>query len=212
MVGTYAAVKKKMQQNQPDPTAPLSIAKLSFAGMIGGWASVIVVTPIEQIKARLQVQYADPTTKLYTGPIDCIKKLIKNNRLSDSVFGLYKGFWGTVMFRTFCSVYFGSYEQFKRWTAPTPMPVILQNFVSGGSAATCLWLVSYPFDLVKNRMMAQPDTADRPYKTVRECFEKIYSREGFKGFYRGFTPCMLRSFPTNGAAFVAIELTIKLLP
>jgi solute carrier family 25 carnitine/acylcarnitine transporter 20/29 len=107
----------------------------------------------------------------------------------------------------------GSYEYFSRkLSATTSLPKWGQNFISGGLAATTLWIASFPFDVVKNRMMTQPLSGDKPYKTVRQCFEKIYAREGIKGFYRGFTPCILRSFPANGAAFVAIELTLKYLP
>jgi len=205
MVGVYAATKRALGETS---TNQLPISNILLAGMIGGWASVIVVTPIEGVKARLQVQYADPLSKVYSGPIDCIRSLVRNNGIA----GLYKGFWPTVMFRTGCSVYFGSYEWFKRKLAPSGMAPMFKNFISGGCAATTLWIFFFPFDVVKNRMMAQPDRPDRPYKTVTDCFRQIWRKEGAFGFYRGFTPCLLRSFPTNGAAFVAIELTTKYLP
>jgi len=206
MVGTYSAVRRKLQEQNPN--MPLSVPAVAAAGTIGGWVSCIVVTPIEQVKVRLQIQYADPSSKVYSGPIDCAKKLVRNN----GFFGLYKGFWGTFMFRSFMSVYFGSYELYKRWFSTSPLPVVLQSFFSGGFAATTLWFAAFPFDVVKNKMMGQPDIKDRPYKTVRECFRKTWAHEGAKGFWRGFTPCLIRSFPTNGAAFVAIEMTNKLLP
>jgi Mitochondrial carrier protein len=37
---------------------------------------------------------------------------------------------------------------------------------------------------------------------VKEVYE---SDKGMRGFYRGFTPCLLRSFPTNGAAILMYE-------
>jgi len=207
MVGTYAWARRVMQNN----TEPLSIAKVSLAGTIGGLASCVVVTPIEQIKGRLQVQYVDPATKVYSGPIDCVRKIYKANGIA----GLYQGFWGTVMFRIFCGLYFGSYEYFSRKMThspiTSPIPKWMQNFVCGGLAATSLWCAAFPFDVIKNRMMTQPLT-NQPYKTVYQCVQKIYAKEGMKGFYRGFTPCILRSFPANGAAFVAIEITLKYLP
>jgi solute carrier family 25 carnitine/acylcarnitine transporter 20/29 len=72
-------------------------------------------------------------------------------------------------------------------------------------AATTFWICSFPFDVVKNRIMAQPETKPLKYPSVRACFEYIYRTEGLKGFYRGFTPCLLRSFPTNGAALMVYE-------
>jgi solute carrier family 25 carnitine/acylcarnitine transporter 20/29 len=41
-----------------------------------GWTVSLVATPVEHIKARLQVQYGDTVTRVYTGPIDCARKLV----------------------------------------------------------------------------------------------------------------------------------------
>ena len=86
------------------------------------------------------------------------------------------------------------------------------TFVSGGMGANCLWLVAFPSDTVKNRMMAQADVKPRRWPTVRSCARHLWRTEGLKGFYRGFLPCLLRSFPTNGAAFVAAETVLSILP
>lgn len=63
-------------------------------------------------------------------------------------------------------------------------------------------------------MLAQPDApkAQRQYKSVVDCAQQIYARDGFKGFYRGFVPCLLRSAPTNGISFLAFELAMQYLP
>lgn len=206
MVGTYQHIRKYFSEQHPGKH--LAFWEVATAGMVAGWVSCIVVTPFEQVKARLQVQYADPTSIKYKGPIDCVKQLVKNN----GVQGLYFGFWGTFMFRSFMSWYFGSYEMYKQALHHTNINPSVQAFTCGAAAATTLWIVAYPTDVVKNRMMAQPDVKDRKYKTVRECWSKIYKTEGLKGFYRGFTPCIMRSIPANGFSWVAIELVMKHLP
>ena len=184
-----------------------------ICGMIAGWTSTIAATPIEQIKARLQIQYAHPNsnTKIYCGPIDCGKKLIKNNGIS----GLYKGMTGSLLFRSFIGIYFTSYVIFKKFFnkqfgSTLPEPII--NFISGGNAATMFWIHALPFDCIKNRMMSQRDIHPRPYPNILSCIKHIYKIEGIGGFYRGWFPCALRSFPTNGAAFVAAEFALSLLP
>jgi len=202
MVGSFLNLKKFLADRHPQKG--VSLGEVALAGTIAGWLSCLIVTPIEQVKARLQVQYADPSSIKYKGPIHCAKSLVQNN----GVRGLYFGFWGTFMFRSFMGIYFGSYEAYKRQFKDSNMPNPLQAFICGGAAATTLWLVAYPTDVVKNRMMAQPDVADRKYKTVRECWTKIYQAEGIRGFFRGFVPCLMRSIPTNGGAFVAIELVM----
>jgi solute carrier family 25 carnitine/acylcarnitine transporter 20/29 len=54
---------------------PLSVFQHGLAGLAGGLTVSFVATPVEQIKARLQVQY-DAQTKTYKGPIDCIKQVV----------------------------------------------------------------------------------------------------------------------------------------
>jgi hypothetical protein len=87
-------VGKTFNKNQNTFTVP----QVSLAGLLTGWTVSTIVVPIEQIKARLQVQYALPqgVEPLYKGPIDCMVKLVKNN----GFLGLYKGFVPTIMTRS----------------------------------------------------------------------------------------------------------------
>jgi len=209
MIGTYHTVRRAFAARHP--SQPNTMGEVMVSGTIAGWVSCIVVTPFEQVKARLQVQYADPSSVRYKGPIDCVVSLVRNNGLK----GLYWGFGGTFAFRSFIGWYFMCYEYSKSILEKAKLPLPVQSVVCGGAAATALWLVAYPTDVVKNRMMAQPDTKDRAsrkYRTVRECWRKIHETEGIKGFYKGFTPCLLRSIPANGSAFLAMELILHHLP
>jgi solute carrier family 25 (mitochondrial carnitine/acylcarnitine transporter), member 20/29 len=49
-----------------------------IAGILAGWTVSFVAAPVEHVKARLQVQYAaEKSKRLYSGPIDCCKKLVR---------------------------------------------------------------------------------------------------------------------------------------
>jgi len=164
---------------------------------------------MELVKAKLQVQYADSATRKYAGTFDCAKQLLKQYGLR----GLYIGVVPTLMFRSFVSVYFAAYEACKRAFQSLPLPTPAKNFLAGGCGATFMWCIAFPTDLVKNRIQAQSELAtEKHYFGTLDCFRKIYRAEGLKGFYRGFSPCILRSFPANGAAFMAIELVAKYFP
>jgi solute carrier family 25 carnitine/acylcarnitine transporter 20/29 len=65
----------RMIQQKWNGDKPLSIFQHGLAGLAGGLTVSFVATPVEQIKARLQVQY-DSNTKIYKGPIDCIKQVV----------------------------------------------------------------------------------------------------------------------------------------
>lgn len=64
-----------MMQQKWNGDKPLTVFQHGLAGLAGGLTVSFVATPVEQIKARLQVQY-DATTKTYKGPIDCIQKVV----------------------------------------------------------------------------------------------------------------------------------------
>ena len=50
-----------------------------IAGIMAGATVSFIAAPVEHIKARLQVQYAAvKSDRMYSGPIDCIKKIVRN--------------------------------------------------------------------------------------------------------------------------------------
>ena len=48
-----------------------------IAGIMAGTTVSFIAAPVEHIKARLQIQYAaDKSKRMYSGPIDCLRKLV----------------------------------------------------------------------------------------------------------------------------------------
>lgn len=111
--------------------------------------------------------------------------------------------------------YFGSYHYIKQLTeSPVPRSkgaAMAVTVMSGGCAGIVYWLFAYHFDAIKNRIMTDSDVTPR-YKGVADAARQIYRESGLRGFYRGFTPCVLRAFPANAACFVAFELAMAVLP
>lgn len=76
------------------------------------------------------------------------------------------------------------------------------------------WLSHYPLDLVANKMMADivltsnstdSSTSIRKKIGMIDQFRMIYKQYGWKGYFRGIGPCLLRAFPVNAAIFVSYE-------
>ena len=111
---------------------------------------------------------------------------------------------------------------------------------AGAIGGVGYWVSSFPFDVVKSRIQTQPtDLAQRQYKYVRspppasyalpeagrfstdgrnvhhrstwDAMVQLNKAEGWRGFWRGFTPCMLRACPANAACFFAYETARSLL-
>jgi solute carrier family 25 carnitine/acylcarnitine transporter 20/29 len=177
----------------------LSLKGHALAGMGAGIVVSFVATPIEVVKARLQIQYDSTSTK-YNGPIDCVKQLYRENGIR----GPFKGLSGCLLFRSFFWVLWGSYEVYTRKLEQWGMDSKVIPFFAGGMAANTFWTISFPADVIKNRLMTRP-SQNALYNTIPECARYIWKTEGWRGFYRGFVPCFLRSFPTNAAAIFVFE-------
>lgn len=75
-------------------TTQQSLSTYAISGGFGGFAVSHVLTPVELIKCRLQVQNTPGQPQLYSGPWDCIKQTMKSEGL---VKGLFKGHTATML-------------------------------------------------------------------------------------------------------------------
>ena len=70
---------------------------------------------------------------------------------------------------------------------------LLNSCLSGVLSTVPVVLVSNPFDVICTRMYNQELEAH--YKSIRECAEKLYRREGIRGFYKGVVANYCRTVP-----------------
>jgi len=69
-----------------DPLPRLPTFGHAIAGVMAGTTVSFIAAPVEHVKARLQVQYqADKSQRLYSGPLDCTKKLVCLAVISKSI-------------------------------------------------------------------------------------------------------------------------------
>ncbi|RMZ70678.1 mitochondrial carrier [Pyrenophora seminiperda CCB06] len=182
----------------------------ALAGIMAGWTVSFVAAPVEHIKARLQVQYAaDKSARLYSGPIDCVRKIYTGYGIK----GVYHGLGATMLFRTFFCFWWGSYDVLTRqMERHTQLSAPAINFWAGGLSAQVFWLASYPSDVIKQRIMTDPLDDKRRFPRWRDAAQTVYREGGWRGYWRGFVPCFLRAFPANAMALVAFEGVMRSLP
>jgi solute carrier family 25 carnitine/acylcarnitine transporter 20/29 len=198
-----------------DPARPLPSHGHGLAGILAGATVSLIAAPVEHIKARLQIQYsAKKEGRLYSGPIDALKKIYRCH----GVRGVYHGLGATMLFRSFFFFWWGSYDVLSRWMRErTSLSAPAINFWAGGLSAQVFWLTSYPSDVVKQRIMTDPlggDLGDgaRRFPRWRDAATAVYREQGVKGYWRGFLPCFLRAFPANACALLAFEGVMRALP
>ncbi|KAE8411604.1 alpha-1,6 mannosyltransferase subunit [Aspergillus pseudocaelatus] len=179
-----------------------------IAGIMAGTTVSFIAAPVEHVKARLQIQYAaDKSKRMYSGPIDCTRKILRTHGLS----GLYRGLCATIFFRSFFFFWWGSYDVLSRLMRErTDLSTPAINFWAGGISAQIFWITSYPSDVVKQRLMTDPmggalGDGQRQFRWWKDAAVAVYRERGWRGYWRGFVPCFLRAFPANAMALVAFE-------
>jgi len=94
-------------------------------------------------------------------PIEVLKIRAQNNRSRKllSYRGLFRGFWPT-FWRDVppLGIYFYTYEYLKsRLRGTEKTDKFSSRLLSGGVAGTVCWLVAFPMDVIKTRMMVSQD-------------------------------------------------------
>ena len=81
-----------------------------------------------------------------------------------------------------------------------------RQFVAGGCAGMVEVCLMHPLDLVKTRFQVQrgPDDPQR-YKSLADCFRRIYRSEGILSFYKGILPPILAETPKRATKFLTFE-------
>ncbi|KAE8226649.1 hypothetical protein CF319_g789 [Tilletia indica] len=205
-----------------------------LAGLLAGWTNSFVTCPIELLKTKLQMQTQRVSLHLpgrgassavgnvapqFKGPIDCAAQIIRAHGPQ----GLWHALPATLLFRSSFAVMWVSYDIIQRGFTKLrgtsfEMSTGVQTFLAGGLGAEFYWLTALPADNIKNRMMVD-DLYKPKYPTMRSCAIAIWNEPGpkastvarIRNFYTGLAPCLLRAFPTNAAAILAFETTMRFL-
>jgi solute carrier family 25 carnitine/acylcarnitine transporter 20/29 len=73
--------------------------------------------------------------------------------------------------------------------------------VSGAVAGAVSWLSCYPVDVVKSVVQ----TGGKGEGKVGEVVRELWGRGGWRSFFRGLSPTLIRSVPVNAVTFVVYE-------
>ncbi|EED93518.1 predicted protein [Thalassiosira pseudonana CCMP1335] len=170
-----------------------------LSGGLAGGTVLTVLYPLVFARTRLAMDVGrgtiDAPRKYPGGMRDVFKSIWK----ADGWRGFYQGYGialaGVVVYR---ALHLGGYDAVKT--------EILHRrghrFVSITAGTAC-----YPIDSVRRRLMMQAGLPkeDRLYKNSFDCFRKVSSVEGIRGFYLGIGPNLIRSF---GAALLLVSYDV----
>jgi len=204
---SYGQARAFLQKGDEELTIPQLFACGAFVGL----SVSFVEGPVDLFKSQLQSQGVGGSKIRYTGFIDCAKQIISNH----GVRGMYQGLQATLIRDIPAnSLYFGVYEMMRKALVKPGQKVenlpAWKVLIAGGVGGMAFWAFTYPTDVVKSSIQTDsPVMAERKYKGYMDAVRKIWAADGARGFFKGFTPCMIRSFPANAVCFLAYEQARK---
>lgn len=185
-----------------------TIFQSAFAGAFAGSFTRAVAQPLDVLKIRFQLQ-VEPVKSgsKYSSVLQAAKTIVKEEGITTLWSGhipaqLLSISFGILQFSTFerltqvCQqVDHTFYHAQKHWI----------NFSSGAIAAAVATVVSYPFDTVRTRLIAEQKT-HKAYKGFTDAFTSMVKHEGPEALYKGITPTIAQIAPNAGIQFAVYKL------
>ncbi|PWN30738.1 mitochondrial carrier [Jaminaea rosea] len=211
--GSYGLALRTLQSSSapatssPSASSPLLLSHVFLAGAASGLASALITSPVELVKIREQLDYSGQGAKPH--PLRVAKALWTSGGLR----ALYRGLGATCLRDVGYGPYFLCYEVFNRLLLSThdatPLPggeaPQLSNVelaFSGALAGVVAWVSTFPIDCIKTRVQATDHRTG-----VVAAARSIWREGGWRAFWHGVGPTVLRAIPVNATLFVVYEAT-----
>lgn len=207
--GVNESMKRLFHKYSSQPQETLTLPQYYICGLVSGLTNAFLASPIEHVRIRLQTQTGSGANAEFKGPLDTIRKLRSHKQLM-------RGLTPTLLREgQGCGAYFLVYEalvahEIETGIKRTEIPAWkLCSF--GALSGTALWLTVYPLDVIKS--VIQTDNLKNPKsgKSMMQVAKLLFAKEGWKGFFKGFGPTMMRAAPANAATFATFEFAMRVL-
>ncbi|XP_035414522.1 mitochondrial thiamine pyrophosphate carrier [Cygnus atratus] len=187
-----------------DPEAKcVSTVEAAAAGSASGFVTRVLVSPLDVIKIRFQLQIEQISSRTpgakYHGILQAVQRIFQEEGLG--------AFWKGHVPAQFLSAGYGA-VQFMAFESLTKLVhnVTSYNardsfvhFICGGLAACTATVAVQPVDTLRTRFAAQGEP--KIYHNLRHAVVTMYQTEGPRTFYRGLTPTIIAIFPYAGLQF-----------
>eukprot|EP00756_Hemistasia_phaeocysticola_P029261 Hpha_TRINITY_DN16221_c0_g1::TRINITY_DN16221_c0_g1_i1::g.12536::m.12536/K15100/SLC25A1, CTP; solute carrier family 25 (mitochondrial citrate transporter), member 1 len=189
------------------PDGKVSTAGTFLAGLGAGVTeAILIVTPFEVLKTRLQQQKGSGADLKYKGPVHCARTIIRE----EGATAMWKGNVPCMFRQGWNQLFlFGTYDKLKELVLGLDRDAKIskhQSLSLGIIAGALGPLTNNPFDVAKTRLQGQLEVGDkRKYTNMVQCIGRIYKEEGFSPLMRGCVMRMARVAPGMGITFTVVE-------
>lgn len=183
-------------------TSISQIRGASYSGAIDHWPSSILSSVVVQtLLCPLWVVKLNQQLGNSSGFWAALKALSDKEGIRGLYRGLVPGYWSSVHLAFQLVIY----EELKKSSADSLVAGTIIATIGSKSIAT---LLTSPIEVVKTRLRSSQVSLEH---NVRSISVEIWRREGFRGFYRGMGPALIRILPSQCLTFVTFETVRSIL-
>ncbi|CAN1317901.1 Calcium-dependent mitochondrial ATP-magnesium/phosphate carrier protein 2 [Linum perenne] len=181
-----------------------------LAGGLAGAVAQTAVYPMDLVKTRLQTHPCEG------GKAPNLGTLTRDIWVHEGPRAFYKGLVPSLLgIIPYAGIDLAAYETLKdmsktyllRDSEPGPLVQLGCGTISGAAGATCV----YPLQVIRTRMQAQQSSAGAAYKGMSDVFLRTLEKEGYRGFYKGLFPNLLKVVPAASITYMVYEAMKKRL-
>lgn len=193
-----------------DLNEDLKVSEKLICGAISGICTSFVLTPIELVKCKFQVENLKNLNN-HLVKTKTIPQITKELYRAQGIRGLWKGHVATMVRECGGSMtWFGNYEFVIEYFAngeKNYKPKIHELMLAGACAGIGYHCTLFPADTVKSILQ----TSDQKGLTFMKVVKHIYRTKGIFGFYSGIGVTLFKSIPTSSVMFIAYEKMKELI-
>lgn len=194
------------------PSPPVSLQKSVttpedlLCGAVAGGTARMVVSPLDVLKIRFQVQSDMSSRFQYTSMTSATRTIF----LREGIAGFWKGnVAALLMVMPYASIQFATFYQLKELGVAAGTREPYRSLELGAFAGASATVAVYPLDLLRTRFAVQ--TEPRLYTSVAHAFGLIYRKDGVRGLYAGLQPTLMEIVPQVSVQFAVYEAARKRL-
>lgn len=199
----YDDMKRNLSQDDRNPAVVHCLSAIS-----AGAVADVICNPMFVVRTRLQTEALHNTNLLGTVP-KTIRQTVKALYQEGGILIFWRGLTASMLGLSHVGVQFPVYEWLKQEArhrnngAPeSPLDLLAASGLSKMTAS----LLTYPHEVIRSRMMDARSAADA---TFWHTTNRIWAKEGMRGFYSGLHISLIRVVPNCCVTFLTYELLLR---
>jgi len=180
----------------------LSLPAFTAGFLTGATEAIVVVNLTDVIKTRIQGRYhsfMEPLSRSTSLPPSTILDTIRSIWKTEGIAGFYRGMIFTVIRQSINQASnFAVFHWIRKNVSEVPV------FLAGGLSGAIGPCLNNPVDVIKTRLQCRRSSNGLP--EVSTVVRDIYREHGWKGYWKGLGPRLLRIIPGQGITFTVYEM------